>query len=91
VYNRFVNEEEDKKEEEDKEEEKSVRLNDNDPTDNATGLVKKGDNKNTGLRELEGMIEEQNKEDKTHGRSTSHVRSLSTITAELDQEIVKKV
>lgn len=91
VYNRFVNEEEDKKDEEDKEEEKSVRLNDNEVIDTATGLVKKTENKNTVLRELEGMIEEQNKEDKTHGRSTSHVRSLSTITAELDQEIVKKV
>lgn len=77
VYNRFVNEEEDKKEEE-----KSIRLD---------GGSQKEDNKKTDLRELEGMIEEQNKEDKTHGRTTSHVRTLSTMIAELDQQIIKKI
>lgn len=75
VYNRFVNEEEDKKEEE-----KSVRLGEEGE-----------DKKQTGLREIEGMIEEQNFEDKTHGRSTSHVRTLSTMISELDQEIIRKV
>lgn len=80
VYNRFVNEEEDKKDEEDQE--KSIRLDD---------ANSKEDNKQTGLRELEGMIEEQNRYDKTHGRSTSHVRTLSTMIAELDQGIIKKV
>lgn len=84
VYNRFVNEE-DKKEEEDKlEEEKSVRLGDR-------ATPKDQDNAHTGLRELEGMIEQQNMEDRTHGRSTSHVRSLSTITAELNKQVIKKV
>lgn len=79
VYNRFVNENED---ENNKEEEKSIRLNDDEDE-----LKEKHHN----LRELEGMMEQQNKEDKTHGRSTSHVRSLSTINAELDQQIIKKV
>lgn len=78
VYNRFVNE---------NEEEKSVRL-ENEKSE--TGEDKKEDKK-TNLLELQGMMEMQNKEDKTHGRSTSHVRSLSTITAELDQEVIKRV
>jgi len=36
-------------------------------------------------------MEEQNKEDKTHGRSTSHVRTLSTMIAELDQQVIRKI
>jgi serine/threonine protein kinase len=76
VYNRFVNENEDEKEEE-----KSVRLGE----DGEAGA------ENHNLQELEGMIEQQNNEDKTHGRSTSHVRSLSTIYTELDKEIIRKV
>lgn len=92
VYNRFVNEDEENKEENKGEE--SVRLDDT-SVDNENFQAKppfvKEDDIKTGLRELEGMIEEQNKDDKTHGRSTSHVRSLSTITAELDQEIINKV
>lgn len=83
VYNRFQNEEEDKKDEQDPE--VSVRLKDEEDSKN------KEEGKHTGLRELEGMIAQQNEEDKTHGRSTSHVRSLSTVKAELDKEIVKKV
>ncbi|CAI2364178.1 unnamed protein product [Moneuplotes crassus] len=82
VYNRFVNEEEDKKEEE-----KSIRLDPQDSKSKKEGCNKK----QTGLREIEGMMEEQNNEDKTHGRSTSHVRTLSTIISELDQETIKKV
>ena len=93
VYNRFANE----NEEEAKDDENSVRLNNLDSEGNPKNNNEDQDNNsgegdsNTGLRELEGMIEQQNKEDKTHGRSTSHVRSLSTITAELDQEVISKV
>ena len=82
VYNRFVNE----NSTENNEQEKSVRLGD----DNENPKAIEEDKKHN-LQELEGMMEQQNKEDKTHGRSTSHVRSLSTINAELDQEIIRQV
>lgn len=94
VYNRFVNEDEDNKEE--NKLEQSIRLADDNSDNDVDEVVKQkpkvaaGD-KQTCLKDLEGMIEQQNNEDKTHGRSTSHVRSLSTMTAELDQEIIKKV